>query len=80
MLERLDRFPDPWGQLHDITGHYRRQYTKRENERLRKLEKRAAGGKDTDALKQLNEALAERAERRGTTPQEELARLKHGDS
>lgn len=74
MLERLDRFPDAYGQVEEIIRHYATAARRRENRRLLDIERRARGGDET-ARKELNEALSERARERGTTPQEELHRL-----
>lgn len=79
MLDRLDQHPDPWGQLREIMRHYARAQAKRETARLKDLEVKARGGKDPQAKEELEKALFERAERRGTTLQDELARLKNGN-
>lgn len=78
LVERLDRHPDPMLQLHQIFDWYRRQAVRRENERLRDLERRARGGKDKQAQAELDRELAKRAQERGTTPQEEFRRLLNG--
>lgn len=75
MLERLDRYPDPVGQLAEVFDHYGRIRRRREDERLWDQVQKARVPPYT-GLDEVNAELDRRARERGTTPDEELDRLK----
>ena len=74
MVARLDASGRGVAALFEAIDHYKGEHLRRENRRLLDLERRARGG-DESARKDLNGALAERAQGRGTTVPEELSRL-----
>ena len=76
LLTRLDRYPDAVGQVREIFDHYGRVHKRQEDDRLWKDVQKAKGPPINDeVLVEVNRELDRRAEKRGTTPDEELDRL-----